>query len=266
MGYHFSARSGSSIYVEEIGSGPPVLALHGIGGGTYFFHGLAKRLASRYRVFSIDIPGTGGSSSATRPFTMDSWIADVGDLVSQKIVEPVVILGHSLGTIQALKAWEAWPERIRGLIFACGLPKVRPFIQERLSQRAEAILKQGNVSGWGEKVSPGVFSAATMQNQPEITGLFERLFEAQDAMAYVRCIEVLLAADATPIVPTVSVPTLAIIGNEDHYAPPENVQAFMREVRVKYREEIMPGCGHMPFLEAPEAFAKIVGTFLDGLS
>ena len=109
MGYQFSARSGSSIYVEEIGSGPPVLALHGIGGGTYFFHGFAKRLAPRYRVFSIDLPGT-GNSSTDKPVTLESTVADIGDLVADKIGEPVTILGHSFGTILALKAWETWPK------------------------------------------------------------------------------------------------------------------------------------------------------------
>jgi len=265
VGYQFSARSGSSIYVEDIGSGPPVLALHGIGGGTYFFHGLAKRLASRYRILSIDLPGTGGSSSANPSFTVESWVSDIGDLVAQKIGEPAVILGHSLGTILALKAWEAWPEQIRALILTCGLPKVRPFIRERLSQRAEAMTAQGNISGWGEKVSPGVFSATTMQRQPEMTGLFERLFEAQIPAAYVRSIEVLLGADASSAVPSVRVPCMAVIGQEDHYAPPEDVKAFMRQIPGGYREEIMPGCGHMPFFEAPEAFAGIVGSFLDGL-
>jgi len=155
MGYLFSARSGNSIYVEEIGSGPPVLALHGIGGGTYFFHGFAKRLASRYRVFSIDLPGT-GNSSAIKPVTLESTVADIGDLVADKIGEPVIILGHSFGTILALKAWETWPERIRALVFACGLPKVRPNVHERLSKRAADIAQNG-IRGWGPKVSPGVF-------------------------------------------------------------------------------------------------------------
>jgi 3-oxoadipate enol-lactonase len=266
MGYQFSARSGSSIYVEEVGSGPPVLALHGVGGGTYFFHGLAKRLASRHRVFSLDLPGTGGSLSAVQPFSMKSWVADIGDLVAQKIGEPAVILGHSLGTIVALKAWEAWPEHIRALIFTCGLPKVRPFIHERLSKRIEAIVAQGSLSGWGEKVSPGVFSEASMAQKPEITGLFERLFNTQDAAAYVHSLEVLLAADATSVLPTVRVPCTAIIGNEDHYAPPEDVKAFMKLLPAGYDEEIMPGCGHMPFYEAPESFAHLVETFLDGLA
>ncbi len=265
MGYPFSARSGSSLYFEDIGSGPTVLALHGIGGGAFFFHEMAKCLELRYRILSVDLPGTGKSTSSPPIFSMQSWVADLGDLVSQKIEGPVVILGHSLGTILALKAWEAWPQWIRALIFVGGLPKVRPEIRERLSQRAEAIAQSG-IAGWGKKVSPGIFSATSMRDQPETVEKFERQFEIQDPVAYVRSIEILLDADASAAAPTVRVPCLAMTGAMDSYAPPEAVRAFIRRIPGGCREEILPECAHMPFFEAPETFAKAAGDFLDVLN
>ena len=42
--------------VEDTGTGPAVLALHGLGGGAYFFRGLAERLQPGYRVVSVDLP------------------------------------------------------------------------------------------------------------------------------------------------------------------------------------------------------------------
>ena len=264
MTYRFSTRSGSSLYVEDIGSGPPVLALHGIGGGTYFFRGFAKRLESRYRVISVDLPGTGNSKSATGPFTLESMVADLGDLVADKIGESVVVLGHSFGTMVGLKAWETWPQWFRAMIFVCGLPKVHPNVHERLSIRAQDIPVNG-IAGWGPKMSPGVFAAEWMQKQPEMVGLFERLFEAQEPALYVRSIEVLLGTDVRSIAPTLKIPCMAVIGSEDSYAPPESVKEFISHIPGGCREEILQGCGHSPFFETPETFAKVVGSFLDSL-
>jgi pimeloyl-ACP methyl ester carboxylesterase len=260
--------TGVNAGTDNVPSGPPVLALHGIGGGAYFFAGLSKRLSAlpsgTQRVLSIDLPGTGRSTSSPASFTLDSWIADIGDLVRDKIGEPVVLLGHSLGTILALKAWAAWPAHIRALVFTCGLPKARPNIHDRLSARAISIAQDG-IANWGPKVSPGVFAKRTMTDFPEVTGLFERLFEEQKGPEYVREIEVLLQADMNPVVPTVTVPCFAVAGREDSYAPPAAVEEFVARLQVACRIQTLENCGHMPFLEDPQVFAAAVTGFLTTL-
>jgi 3-oxoadipate enol-lactonase len=261
----FTARSGSVLQIEETGepdSGPPLLALHGIGGGAYFFGGFAKRLAPRHRVITLDNPGTGSSVSATRPFTLESAAADIGDLIADKIGEPVTVLGHSFGTMLALKLWEIRPDLIRSLIFACGLPKARPNVRERLSLRAEDIARNG-IAGWGTKMAPGVFSAVWLRAHPESLAMFEQLFEEQDPASYVRSIEVLLAADLGTVVPTVTVPCAAIAGTEDSYAPPDAVREFVAKLPIPCPITVIEGAAHMPFYEAPEAFAAAVEGLLE---
>ena len=252
------------MYVEDIGTGPPILALHGLGGGAWFFGGFARRLASDSRVVSVDLPGTGRSRPPSDGYSAETWVADLGDLVRTRVSGPVTILGHSMGTILALKAWAAWPELIEGLIFAGGLPEPRPAIRERLSARADDIRANG-IAGWGPRASPGIFSPATLERQPELVALFERLFEAQDAGSYVRCCEILLGASARAVVPTVQVPCLSITGADDQYAPPDHVGRFMQELRSPARQAVIPDCGHLPFLEAPAAFAGLAKSFLQTL-
>lgn len=265
MGRLFSARSGSVLYFEEHGSGPPVLCLHGIGGGAWFFSGFAKRMADTHRVLCIDLPGTGNSPSGVVPFTLDSMARDVGDFVREVVREPVVLLGHSFGTILALKAWESWePGTIRAMLFACGLPKARPNIHERLSARAIDINANG-VSGWGPKVSPGVFSKKSFAEIPETISMFDRLFEALVPETYTRIIDVLLAADMRGVVPSVTVPCAAIVGSDDSYAPPDAAREFASSIPVACPVTVLEGCAHMPFLEEPQAFAAAARAFLDPL-
>lgn len=249
------------MYLEDAGAGRSVLALHGLGGGAYFFSGLARRLQPFCRILSVDLPGT-GRSAAEGPPSIDNWVGRLGRLLDEQDAAPVVLLGHSLGTIVALHAYAAWPERIRGLVFAGGLPRVRPPIRERLRARLAVLEGARDLAGWGSSVSPGVFSPGTLARQPELVALFERLFEAQPLDAYVASMRVLLDADATHLAGTVRVPCLAVTGADDQYAPPEAVAAFVQGLPRPAALEVIEACGHLPFLEQPDAFARIVDAFL----
>jgi pimeloyl-ACP methyl ester carboxylesterase len=234
---------------------PAILAVHGLGGGAYFFRGMADRLRPDYRVVAVDLP-TGPDVS------MKSWVGELGELAARQIREPVVILGHSMGTILALEAWAAWPQWIRGLIFVGGVPQVSPRIRERLQERMRALADAPSLAGWGSKVSTGVFSPVTFRDRPEVVSAFERLFEVQPVDAYLRCCGILLGANAEAIVPTVTVPCVAVTGEDDQYAPPEAVAAFLERIPGKPRLDVVPACGHLPFLEQPAAFAAAVKSFL----
>lgn len=252
------------MYVEDAGAGPCVLALHGLGGGAYFFSGFARRLQAAYRVLSVDLPGT-GRSAAEGPPSIDNWVDRLGRFVDEQGAAPVVLLGHSMGTIVALHAYAAWPDRIKGLAFVGGLPRVRPRIHERLSARLAALEGARDLAGWGSSVSPGVFSPATLAGQPELVALFERLFETGSLEAYIASTRVLLDADATHLVGSVRVPCLAVTGADDQYAPPEAVAAFVQSLPHHAPLEVIGACGHLPFLEQPDAFARVIDTFLRGL-
>lgn len=253
------------MHVEDTGQGPTILALHGLGGGAWFFSGFARRLAPRHRILAVDLPGTGRSIAADRqPLSVDAWVADLGDLVVDRCDPPVVLLGHSLGTIIALHAWTAWPQHIRAMVFVSGLPEPRPLIRERLTARAEAVARTG-LAGTGPGAVTANFSRRTIAHQPELTGLYERVFELQNPDVYVEWCRVLISASAVDALSGVQVPCLSITGAEDQYAPPEMVHAFMAQVPRSAGVQVMADCGHLPFLEQPQAFADAVAGFVQGL-
>lgn len=262
MVHRFSASSGSRIHVEDAGKGPAVLAVHGLAGGAYFFGGVTKRLQSDYRVISVDLPGTGRSVAGPPGYSMESWIRDLGELVAKHIDKPVVLVGHSMGTIIALKAWAAWPEYIRGLVFVGGLPKVRPVIHERLTDRLNTLAGAKDLIGFGEQVSPGVFSSLTLREKPEVVAAFERLYELNSVATYDTCCRILLGASAEDVTATICVPSIGITGDEDQYAPPDAVAAFLQQVPRPAKLHVIPGCGHLPFLEVPDLFTSTLKAFL----
>ena len=256
----FRASNGSVLVCHASGDGPPILCLHGLGGGAYFFDDFAPRLSNRYRIYAADLPGTGRSAAPESVFSMEGWVEVFAEFL-QEFSNPVVLLGHSMSAILGLKLAHACPDRIASLILVGGLPEVRPFIRERLSKRFESVAKNG-MTGLGPVASPGVFSAKTIKEQPEVVALFERHLETQPAESYLRGIQILLGASATDLLPLIRTRTLVVSGSDDQYAPPECVAEFARQLPGLERQVVLPECGHMPFLEAPEAFANAVEDFL----
>ena len=238
------------------------MALHGVGGGAYFFRGLAERLGMRYEVTATDLPPA--PIAAGDPVSVGNWAKGVAEIIDGVIGKPVVMVGHSLGTILGLEIWRRRPDLVRAMVFVGGLPEVREAVRTRLRERVVAIAAAGRMDGWGARISPGIFGRRALDEKPELVGLFERLLEAHDPEIYIRNVNALLAASATDVVPTVTVPCLSVSGTEDVYAPPDFVSAFIARLPQPCAQVLLDGVGHMPFFEAPDEFARAVGAFLEG--
>lgn len=247
----------------EAPAGHTVYCLHGLGGGAYWFRGLGERLGSRFRVAALDLPGSGSNREGRAPYTIEGCVEALSERFSRE-AEPVTVLGHSMGTLLALKLFAAVPQRIRSLIFVGGLPQPRPLIQERLSERRLKILA-GGMAGLGWGAAAGVISPAVARAQPEFHALFAKLWEAYDAQTYVEQTQALLAASAWEVAPRVTAPCLLLAGRDDSYAPPEEVDRFAAALPSLVKRVEWPDCGHMSFLEKPEAFAEEVAAFLAGV-
>jgi 3-oxoadipate enol-lactonase len=72
----------------------------------------------------------------------------------------------------------------------------------------------------------------------------------------------LAALDLTPHIGTIRNPTLVVVGELDTATPPEMARALAKALPGAELIE-MPGCGHAPMAQAPEAFITAISKFLD---
>ncbi len=254
------------IYVQEWGEGPTLLCVHGLGGGAHFFRALGPALAGTARSVAIDLPGC-GLSPRIDACSFESAASLLIELARRSGWAPLVLLGHSMGTIIALEFARQAAELVRGLVLVGGLPEPRAAARSRIMQRIDQVRRDG-LAAVGEQAVATNFSERTRSELPELTGLFARAFELQSAESYVAWAETLCAWTAKPLPALDRLPSLLITGEEDLYAPPAEVEGFVQELRrtspaSEARLEIMPDCGHLPFLERPAAFATLVRTFLE---
>ncbi len=103
----------SSLHVRARGTGDPVVALHGSASSGAQWRSLVGYLEGRFRVFTPDLPGYGGSwRTATTGLGGDARA--VAGLLD-RIGRPVHLVGHSWGGAVALKLAAERPEAVRSL-------------------------------------------------------------------------------------------------------------------------------------------------------
>ena len=117
----FIEVAGRRVFIEEWGSGPPLLCLHGLGGGTHFFSELGPRLSARHRTIAFDFPGAGQSPS-TLPISFEAFAEIVVALAASLNVSDPTLLGHSMGTIVGLEAIRVSPRFTSRFIAVGGVP------------------------------------------------------------------------------------------------------------------------------------------------
>jgi 3-oxoadipate enol-lactonase len=260
-GARFVDVRGTRVFVEEWGAGPTLLCVHGLGGGSHFFGALGYALATRWRTLALDLPGS-GLSPLTADFSFDSLAELLVSLARIESESKVCLLGHSMGAILALEAVRQAPELAAGFIAVGGLSEALPESRSRIRARNEEIQHSG-MAGRGEGFASVNLARRTQQERPEITGVLAKLFDLQPARGYTAAAEALASWTARPLPPLERVRCLAITGVEDRYAPPAAVQEFAGALPAGTGFEVMPDCGHLPFLEQPAAFAAIVKGFLE---
>lgn len=106
----FVAAAGIRWHVQQFGSGPTVLLIHGTGASTHTWRHLAPLLAGHYSVVMLDLPGHGftGTPRFAR-MALPAMAADLGALLAVLNVSPSLVIGHSAGAaILARMQLDGW--------------------------------------------------------------------------------------------------------------------------------------------------------------
>jgi 2-succinyl-6-hydroxy-2,4-cyclohexadiene-1-carboxylate synthase len=127
--------------VEQRGSGPPIVLVHGFTQTGRCWGELPDRLASRAEVLAVDAPGHGRSTGTTA----DLW--GTADLLAAMVDAPATLVGYSMGARMALHTALAHPEVVERLVLISGTAGIddprdrtdRRRADESLATRIEAI-------------------------------------------------------------------------------------------------------------------------------
>ena len=244
---------------ETVGSGPPLLLLHGLFGSSSNWRGVAKQLAATHTVLSVDLRNHGASPWAD---SMDytEMADDVLQLMDRLALKQPVVLGHSMGGKTAMAVALRHPQRVKRLIVVDIAPvayadTLTPFVEAMRSADVLVAASRAEVRGRLQQTvaEPGVVQFL-MQNLVTHNEHFDWRINLQGISAAMPQLcgfpsELLGARFDRPL-------TVVAGANSDYVAQPE--AAAFAPMFPQARVEVIANAGHWVHADQPAAFVACV--------
>lgn len=254
-------------HVELVGEGVPVVLLHGLGLTGALWNRVRDNLGPGFQLILVDIRAAGQTRELERKeLSLECWAGDLAGLLETLDVRRPVIVGHSLGASIALKFALERPHDVRALVLI-GADATLSNLAPRMLGNADRIENMG-LDAWVEEFwsKNPPFSAESLERDPEILAEYRDLVLANDPDDYVRqCRAIAVAEDLSGRLGEVTQPALVLIGAKDDRTLPEHGRALAERLGDARVVEL-PDVGHTLPLEAPEAVAAAVSTFLQDVA
>jgi esterase len=103
------------LFYRELGSGKPMVILHGLFGFSDNWHTHAKKLSEYYRVILVDLRNH-GHSPWSEEFSYQLMVDDLKELFSKLDLTDVILLGHSMGGKVAMHFAQQYPDFLEKII------------------------------------------------------------------------------------------------------------------------------------------------------
>jgi valacyclovir hydrolase len=249
---HKLTFTNATIAYHDLGSGPPLLLIHG-------FTGTAKTdltlliddLAQEYRVLAPDLRGYGASRPPDRDFPIDFYQRDARDMIAlleRLQAGPVVVMGFSDGAEVALLVAALRPDLVRGAI-AWGVAGVIT------SAMVASVQSWKNPTTWETRHAPWRDEIIQLHGAEQFPAMINGWVEATEAI---------LAAGGDIVLSQahlISCPTLLINGDGEVGNPPEDVRRLAERISNS-RLEFVANSGHGVHNDQPAIFIQLVREFL----
>lgn len=266
--------AGQRIHYRDQGSrgGPAIILLHGSNASLQTWEPLVQRLGGTYRIVTLDLPGHGlTGATPDRDYSADGMMEAV-DVVAAKLgLDHFILGGNSMGGWVAWRYALAQPARIDALLLidAAGMP-LRKGEKRPESNVGFRVLEYPFGRWLATRVTP------RMLVEQSLRGSLEKQAIVDDAMIdrYWELLRFPGNREATVLrarmdrepamaarVGAIEAPTLILFGDKDRLINPSAAQTFHERIAGS-EVVLLPGIGHLPMEEAPDATAAAIADFL----
>lgn len=265
-------------------NGRTVLLLHGRNFPSSYWAPVIRTLTDAgYRVVVPDQIGFGKSSKPVFDLHFDTLARNTIALLDHLQLKQVDIVAHSLGGMLGVRITRAYPDRVSRLLLAApiGLEDYRLYVPptptENILENEDKLTAEGYrtqlVNNYSLKLPPDA-----------ITPFIDARFNIKGSSEYPRWLrafvnsaQLIYREPVAHEIPLIDRPTLFVMGEDDHNAPgkpnaPEALRPKMghnadlaKALAAKMpnaKAEVIPGVGHLVFLEAEPKFNELMLGFL----
>lgn len=256
---------GRSVRYRRLGTGPPMVLVHGTPWSSFNLRHLIRQLSNEYTLYFFDLLGYGKSSKAEGDVSLGIQNKVLDSLLDHWKLDNPIIVGHDFGGATALRANLFNGRRFAKIILIdpvavspwgtaffrhvnrhesafAGLPDyiheavVRAYVQTAAFKPLEPDTLEGIVSPWTGEQGKAAFYRQMAQADSKYTD------EAQASY------------------PTIEVPTLILWGREDGWIPLERGKELQRMIPGSILR-VIDDAGHLVIEEKPDELVKEIRAF-----
>lgn len=244
-------------YLRTGGSKPPALLLHGLIGSGACWTPVARGLEDEFDVVMPDSRGHGGSSAPERGYLYDDLARDVVGLIGALELDPLILMGHSMGGMTAAVVASRGGRAIRGLVL------VDPTFISPAYQRE---VHEGDVAEQHRRMlsltKRELVAEARARHPRRSSELLDLMADAR-LRTSLSAFEVLTPPnpDFRHLVSAIQVPTLLVVGDKGNVVSLETARE-LQSLNPRLRVGEIRDAGHGLPYDQPERLVAAVRSFV----
>jgi pimeloyl-ACP methyl ester carboxylesterase len=264
---------GRRVNVIELGSGPPVVFVHGLSGSWQNWLEQLPVFARDHRVVAFDLPGFGASEMPDWQISISGYGRWMDALYDALGIDVAAVVGNSMGGFISAELAIAYPARVERLVLvsAAGLTvehqrhdrtlTVLRTLDRRLAAYAGWLGTRSDTLARRPRARRMIFGLVA--HRPDLLPgpLVAEQIRGSGKPGFVPALDALTSYPIRDRLPEIACPTLIVWGTKDWLVPVRDADEFARLI-PNARKVVWPKTGHMAMLERPAAFNRLLAAFL----
>ncbi len=209
-------KSNNGLAYFKSGTGDPILLIHGVGLRAEAWLHQAPALSKNHAVYAVDMPGHGESELLSEDSSLQDYTDTIATWIESEIKQPVIIIGHSMGSMIALDFATRYQHLCHGVAALNAVYRRSKSAKQAVQQRAQDMIKNPDQ----DRVSTPIFrwfNQASQGFEKEMADLCSQWLSIAPAIGYARAYRIFSQNDgpANEALTRLSVPATFITGADD---------------------------------------------------
>ena len=244
--------------IEGDAGGLPIVFANSLGTDFRLWDKIIPLLPGGLKILRYDQRGHGLSSCPDGDYVMDDLIADTAALLQALEIKDCLFVGLSIGGLIAQGLAAQHPELVRAMVISNTAARIGS--AEMWQQRIDS-LHTGGIEALADSIMQRWFANDFRQHCAGELLAWRNMLTRTPLQGYIACCAAIAACDFEQSNAELTLPTLVIAGEEDGSTPPELVRATAAMIKDS-RFELIANAAHLPCVEQPEIYARILGDFI----